>query len=101
MSKKTFVGGLDSLLGETGKKPTKESTPQRVAPALVKSTKEGLAPNETRATFIVDEDLLGKVKALAYWERLHVKEVIAQLLQEGISSYEKRKGKLKPVPDKR
>lgn len=103
MSKKNFKGGLDSLLGDAPDKAPKRSNTKSPAPttAPVSSVKEGIPPTKTRATFIVDEALLSKVKALAYWERLQMKEVIDLLLQGGIDAYEKANGKLKPVPNKR
>lgn len=101
MSKKTFKGGLDSLLGEAPERAPKRSSPKSPAPTPVRSVKEGVPPNKIRATFIVDEALLEKVKALAYWERLQIKEVVDILLQGGIDAYEKEKGKIKPLPTKR
>jgi hypothetical protein len=43
---------------------------------------------ETRATFIVDEGLLNKVRAVAYWERKQLKTV----LHEALSSLIKDRG---------
>jgi hypothetical protein len=68
-------------------------------PALpVASVKRGLKGNETRATFIVDEILLEKLKAIAYWERLNIKEVINETFLNYIESYEKRNTDVKPIP---
>lgn len=47
---------------------------------IVKSSQEGLQDGWTRATFILREDHLEKVKALAYWDRKKVKEVIDEAL---------------------
>lgn len=46
------------------------------------STSKGLPKGWTRATFIVKEDKLDKVKDYAYWERLQVKEVLDLALDE-------------------
>lgn len=116
MSKKNFKGGLSSLLGEApNKKPTKvkgkdkplpgESSkrvgrPQTQFKEITKSSQEGTKENETRATFIVNEDLLEKLKAVAYWERVMIKEVINTALEEAVSKYEKTNGKVKPIPKK-
>ena len=58
---------------------------------LVKSTNRGLKEGWTRATFILRSDYLEKVKALAYWNRKQVKEVI----DEALGLYLKGK-KIKP-----
>lgn len=69
MAKKDFTGGLNSLLGEQPDKP-KRGRPKTQTKEITKSSQEGTKENETRATFIVKEDLLEKLKAVAYWERV-------------------------------
>jgi hypothetical protein len=54
-------------------------TPVTASPAP-KSSHEGLASGWTRATFIVKEEHLEKLKALSYWERLTIKELMADAL---------------------
>lgn len=94
MSKKNFTGGLDSLLGDQ-KKETR-GRPKTSTREVTKSSQEGTKEKETRATFIVNEDLLEKVKAVAYWERKLIKEVIDTALQEFVDKYEKKNGDIKP-----
>jgi hypothetical protein len=102
MSKKEFVGGLGSLLGEA-KQPTKAANPKKIGrpktqlKEITKSSQEGTKENETRATFIVKEDLLEKLKALAYWERKLIKDVIGAALQEAVDKYEKKNGIIKQL----
>jgi len=57
-----------------------------------KSSQEGCKANETRATFIVKEDALEKIKALAYWQRLKVKDVVQAALAEHLGRYEQANG---------
>ncbi len=99
MSKKNFSGGLNSLLGDepTKKRPGRPKTSTRVAE---KSSQEGTKEKETRATFIINEELLDKVKAIAYWERLRIKDVINSSLEDAIAKYEKKNGKVEPIPEK-
>lgn len=96
MSKKDFKGGLDSLLGETptvGRgRPKGETSP---AKEVTKTSQEGTKPKETRATFIVNEDQLEKIKAIAYWDRLMVKDVVAKAFEEFLTRYEKKSGEIK------
>ncbi len=100
MSKKTFTGGLNSLLGEEPPQKPKVGRPQTQFKEVTKSSQEGTKEKETRATFIVREDLLDKLKAIAYWERTMIKEVVNTALQEAVAKYEKRNGEIKPIPNK-
>jgi hypothetical protein len=54
--------------------------------------KRGLKSGDIRATLILKEKTLDKVKALAYWERKDIKEVI----NEALDQYLKGK-KIKPL----
>jgi hypothetical protein len=49
---------------------------------LSRSSDRGLREGWTRATFILRSDYLEKIKALAYWDRKQVKEVIDEALME-------------------
>ena len=53
----------------------------------IKTTQLGLHDGWTRATFILRKNHLEKLKALAYWERRTIKEVI----DEALESYLKEK----------
>jgi hypothetical protein len=99
MSKKNFTGGLNSLLGDPPEKP-KKGRPITQTKEITKSSQEGTKENETRATFIVNEELLEKLKAVAYWERRLIKEVIASALEETVDKYEKKNGPVKLIPKK-
>lgn len=120
MAKKNLINA-DMLLATPRKAP--EPTPQEViepvvvapqqtiiSPAIVSepeivqptpSVKKGLKGNETRATFIVDENLVEKLKAVAYWERLNIKDVINDAFQSYLDNFEKSNGTIKPVPSNR
>ena len=124
MNKKNFSGGLNSLLGEKptkkkeltketakefldelGKEISKEAKAKRGRPVtqfkeITKSSQEGTKENETRATFIVNEDLLDKLKAIAYWDRILIKDVMNTALEEAVTKYEKKSGAIKPIPKK-
>ena len=102
MSKKNFTGGLSSLLGETNKedKATKVGRPKTQFKEITKSSQEGTKENETRATFIVNEELLDKLKAIAYWDRVLIKEVINTAFLDAIAKHEKKSGEIKPIPNK-
>lgn len=99
MSKKNFTGGLSSLLGDQPEKP-KRGRPKTSTRVVTKSSQEGTKENETRATFIVNEELLDKLKAIAYWDRVLIKDVVNTALQETVAKYEKKNGDIKPIPKK-
>ena len=75
--------------------------PENTEPASVSSVKRGLKRHETRATFIVDEALLEKLKAIAYWERLNIKDVINDTLQNYVDAYQTQNGAIKSIPNSR
>lgn len=93
MSKKTFKGGLGSLLGD---KPEalKKGRPVTQTKVITKTSQEGTKEGETRATFIISEELLGKIKADAYWKRVLIKDIIHKALEEYTT-----KEKIKPRPE--
>jgi hypothetical protein len=99
MSKKNFTGGLNSLLGNQPDKP-KRGRPVTQTKEITKSSQEGTKEKETRATFIVNEELLEKLKAIAYWDRKLIKEVVDKALQDAIGKYEEKNGDINHIPKK-
>ncbi|MFA5436315.1 MAG: hypothetical protein WC372_09800 [Candidatus Neomarinimicrobiota bacterium] len=101
MSKKDFTGGLDSLLGG-GMTPQGKADPKprpgTARKRAEKPPKEATRQPETRATFIIKEETLTRLKAIAYWERVLIKDVINEALEAYLSKYEKTKGNIKPIP---
>ncbi len=61
---------------------------------ITKTSQRGLPEGWERATLIVQEEHLEKIKALAYWERKKIKDVIA----EALSSYLADKD-VEPIPE--
>ena len=103
MSKKNFSGGIGSLLGES---PTKKKTagktgrPKTSTRVITKTSQEGTREGDTRATFIVKEHSLEKLKAIAYWDREQIKDVLERALSEYLERHEKKHGKIKTPPKK-
>lgn len=84
---KNFKGGLDSILGEaTVKGLGKRGRPKTNLKIVTKTSQAGTKENETRATFIVNEEQLENIKALAHWERLSIKEVLAQAIDAHLAT---------------
>ena len=67
---------------------------------ITKSSQEGTKEGETRATFIINEAVLEKIKDLAYWERVTIKEVVNTALEEAILKYVKKNREIKSTPKK-
>ena len=58
------------------------------------SLEKGLQEGWTRATFVLRKDYLSKLKAVSYWDRKKMKEVI----DEALGAYLKGK-KIKPMKE--
>lgn len=87
--RKNFKGGLSSLLGENALEVKYKE--------ITKTSQEGTYNDETRATFIVNIELLEKFKAIAYWERNLIKNVINEALLDYVKKYEDKNGAIKPI----
>jgi hypothetical protein len=99
MAKKSFSGGLNSLLGDT-KQPEQAAELKAANKEITKTSQSGTKVKETRATFIVNEDLLEKMKALAYWDRVLIKDIVNSALEDYFARYEKKNGEIKEMPKK-
>jgi hypothetical protein len=64
-----------------------EGKKEAITMVMTKSSQKGLQEGWTRATFILRDDYLQRIKGLAYWDRKSVKEVI----DEAIGTYLKGK----------
>ena len=58
------------------------------------SLEKGLQDGWTRATFVLRKDYLNKLKAVSYWDRKKIKEVV----DEALGDYLKGK-KVKPMKE--
>lgn len=64
---------------------------------ITKSSQDGTKQGEVRATFIVREDLLDKLKRLSFWNRTMIKEEVNKALDQYIARYEEQNGTIKPI----
>lgn len=83
MSKKNFIASFDNLLGEQGGSK-KQGSKQEA--------------NKTVTTIITDPETLQKIRGIAYWDRIRIKDVINQALKAYIDNYEATKGVIQIVP---
>lgn len=84
---------------------TSPETPSRGRPKkdniIREGSQAGLTEEFTRATFIVNVNLLEEVKNYAYTERLSMKDAINKLLGSSLESYKKNGGKLLDRKDRK
>lgn len=59
---------------------------QQSMPEETPWAQRGLAQDLTRATFIIKQEHLEKIKAYAYWERLQIKDVLEQMCDQFFDS---------------
>ncbi len=90
MAKKTFKGGLDSLLDSPSDK-NKVGRPVTTRTAT-KASEEGMKYGEVRATFILTDALLEMFKAIAWYERLKIKDASIQAFEEYITRHTEKYG---------
>jgi len=87
MAKKDLRRGMDSLLGGSTGSKEKEPISKRGRPKvntreITNMSQAGTKAGETRATFIMNEDQLEKIKAIAYWDRLSIKDVLSHAIDD-------------------
>jgi hypothetical protein len=92
MAKKSFSEGLNSLLESTVEEENeiesssalfrqKRGRPRTSFKTITKATQEGTKEGEERATFIVRIPLIEKIKAVAFWDRMQIKDVVNNALE--------------------
>ena len=69
---------------------------RRNSRVITTASQEGLPDGWIRATFIVQEHQLAQIKALAYWERKQIKEVITEALSAYLAGRQ-----VEPLPEHR
>ena len=104
MAKKSFKGGLDSLLEETNfsleaqpqessveKKVTipskKAGRPKSSKAVNITSASEGMKTGETRYTVLTREDNVTKLKAIAHWDRRKIKAITDEMFDVYFKTY--------------
>ena len=80
MSKKDFKGGIDSLLGKPI--PRKRGRPKTQFKEITKTSQIGTKEGEIRATLLINETQLETIKALAWYERRKIKDVVSEALKK-------------------
>lgn len=91
--KKEFSGDMKGLLGNSKPVEIKKEKEQEQVQKLQEVTPlNKLKPVEKkyiRSTFMVDNDLLQKIKYAAWYERKQIKDIVNESFQEYIKNFEK------------
>ena len=95
MAKKNFNQGINSLLINTRQEQEAPEQTNTLKKEVKLSVKAGLKVGETRATLILREDIIEKYKAISYWDRVPLKEVVDDALSTFITLYEAKNGQIK------
>jgi hypothetical protein len=100
------IGGLDMLIGSTtdanrdlnvketpdSAKP-KRGRPKEIKRVVTKTSQSGLREGLTRATFIIREDTLDRLKDRAYQDRKKLKDLVTEALDYYLESNQSKEGK--------
>lgn len=79
---KNLRQGIDNVFSSSKDSTKKRGRPKVNVREITKTSQAGTKTGETRATFIMNEDQLEKVKAIAYWDRVSIKDVLSQALDD-------------------
>ncbi|RXM73648.1 hypothetical protein DP144_13855 [Clostridium tetani] len=97
MSKKSTDVNLKGILNNLEEETSEETInirksnagrPATIKREITKSSQEGLKENWTRATFIVREDLLDKLKDYSYTDRRTLKEIVNEMIDDYLKDKE-------------
>jgi hypothetical protein len=81
-----------------GRRPRNESLKYDAAnpPKSAKGLKEGY----NRVTAVMRVEQFEKIRAVSYWEKIPVRDVMEQLLDAALNLYESKNGEIRPIPEK-
>ena len=97
------AAGIEALLSgtraDTGKPKSKAGRKRTNYRIPSTASEQGTREGETRFSGIVSKELLQKIKAIAYWQRVPIKQVLEQALATRVQEYESQTGKqVPPIP---
>ncbi len=87
MGKKDFKPGINGLLGESVEKADIGEPAKRVKEKYVITT------------ILASPKTMQKIKGIAYWDRVNMKDVMNAAFNDYISKYESTRGEIKLPPE--
>ena len=67
---------------------------------IVSSVQQGTKPGYKRKGYIVNMIKADKIDAIAFWDRIDIKDVVEEAFTDYINKYEKKNGEIK-IPKKK
>ena len=61
---------------------------------------KGLKEGYNRVTAVMRVEQFEKIRAVSYWEKIPVRDVMEQLLDAALNLYESKNGEIRPIPEK-
>ncbi len=98
MSKKDIREAL--TLQQPDHASPKKGRPVTQTKVITKRSQDGTMDNETRATFIVNEGLLEKLKDITYLDILLIKNLVSIAVQHKVDKYEQENVVINPISTK-
>lgn len=102
--KKSFTSSTETLLNRTGRSPEVKKGPEfpqgkrpvgrpKINTHKTTSTsQEGLREGLTRMTFIVSQEKQDKLKYISFFERLSIRQILDEAIEDYINKYESQTG---------
>jgi len=56
---------------------------------------------DIRTTFIINHDIISKLRSISYWDRTSIKNIVNEIFQNFLYDYEKKNGLIKEIPIKK
>ena len=107
MAKKSFSKEIESLLKQSVAPttllldPSKEQRPVETEKRPVgrprrktSTSQNGLPVGETRMTFLIDEEQQEKLKYISFRERMSIKQIMSEAIQDYLNRYEEMYGEI-------
>lgn len=107
MSKKTFTSSTSTILNkvqetqvreETRKEQEEVQSPRQMGRPRNRRTstsQQGLRDGLTRMTFIISQEKQDKLKFISYNERLSLREILDEAIEDYLNKYEEHTGPIK------
>lgn len=84
---KSFSAGIDAIFGvESGLEANKDSKEKKEVVVEESPKKRKLPAQEARTTIVLEKNLMEHAKAIAFWERKKLKDILAESIQLFIES---------------
>lgn len=105
--KKTFTASTGEILNRVQAPQVKEETKDTGGEAQeankvgrprnrrTSTSQEGLRDGLTRMTFIVSQEKQDKLKHISYFERLSIREILDEAIEDYLNKYEQQVGPIK------